>query len=83
MPQWCRQCFFILIFLVALANFEAVGEGILQLAGAVGDLFRSDLFHYREPERRFAMAGLLVLMVVAMWAIFWKNRGDNNQNNNP
>ena len=83
MPQWCRQGFFILIFLVALANFEAIGEGVSQLAGAVGGIFRSDLFHYHEPERRFAMAGLLVLMVVAMWAIFWQNRGDNNQNNNP
>lgn len=71
MPKWFKNMIFILIFLVALANFRAIGEGFSQLVDGLGNLFRWDIFHYRDRNVRFAVFGVLIVTIVALWKIFW------------
>ena len=82
MPTWFKQALFILIFLVALANFREIGDGVSQLAHGLGQLFTWEVFHYEDPVIRFLVFGILCVVAVALFALHCQHRGSSKDNGN-
>ena len=74
MPNWARNTLWILLFLILLANHRQVGEWLMAFGSGLKELFPADLLHYDDPFIRFMLTGILIVSVVALWAIYWNNR---------
>ena len=79
MPKWAKNilCAFVLILLIARWRDAATWVG--NLVGGIRMPFDNDLFRFNDPVFRLTVFGILVVMVVALWKIYWMHRSDRRK----
>ena len=79
MPTWLKNSLWLLAALICLAKWREIshffGSLIIRLTGDSGD----SLFHFDDPVHRFMVLGVLIVAVVALWAVYWNNRPRNRE----
>lgn len=76
MPKWVKNTLWLLVMLILLARWREVGHWLAEAAGNLGEMFGRSCFGFYSRPFRLAVFGILVVALVAMWGMYWRNRGD-------
>jgi len=74
MPKWVKHTLWAFLVIVLIARWREVGGWLKDLAAGIGGFFKGDALGFDDPIYRFAVFGVLVVAVVALWTVYWNNR---------
>jgi len=81
MPNWLKHALWVLIALIALANWRSLGTFFHQVLSGAGDAFSRLFLGFEDPFVRFLFSGILVVAIVAMWVAWCRERGGRRHRN--
>jgi hypothetical protein len=65
--------------LVLLANWRSIAAWLSGASRGLGSIFQQGFLSFPDPVYRFAVLGLLMVLALAMWAVYWNSRSSNKQ----
>jgi len=74
MPNWVKHVLWALLVIILIARWRDLAGCLKGLGGSIGGLFRDSALRFEAPVYKFAVFGVIVVAITALWAIYWNNR---------
>lgn len=75
MPNWLKHTLWVLIALLALANWRSVGAFASKFIQGLSSVSSQLFLGFDDSFVRFLFSGILVVAIVAMWVAWCRERG--------
>jgi len=76
MPKWVRNVLWAFALIILIARWRDLARWLRSLLVGITAPFSELPAGFEDPTDRFLALGLVIVMVVALWKIYWMHRSD-------